>query len=286
MTNDDPPTPPGAFAWPPRPAAPEYLPAPGLTRRRPTPSTFQRTSPPSLLDAVEREWLDITSEPVARRIARGDWRPDAMEAYCRKCGRSIGPHEDDGSGCSVCRGTRPPWSRMVRLGPHEGLLRDMIVEVKFTRFRRLGQDLGRLLGDAIAAAAAQDGVNLDETVVVPVPTTVRRRLARGIDHTAVIAAAAAEALGAPLIKGLARRHVPSQLTLAPSRRAANVAGTMRSRRGAAAKLAGKTVLVIDDVCTTGATMRAACRALRGGGQDAACRPREVWAAVLARAELQ
>lgn len=240
----------------------------------------------SLLEAIEREWFDITTEPVARRIARGEWAPDALDAYCHRCGRSIGPHERDEGGCGTCRGTRPPWSQMVRLGQHEGLLRDMIVEVKFTRFRRLGADLGGLLGEAVLARAAAAGIDaetLRQAVVVPVPTTARRRLARGIDHTGVIARAAAERLGTPMRAALVRRHVPSQLLVAPSRRAANVAGTMRLRRRGVDRLAGRLVVVVDDVCTTGATMRAACRAIREGLRREGAAGATVWAAILARA---
>jgi len=43
--------------------------------------------------------------------------------------------------CPACRGKRLPWARAVRLGEYDGLLRDAIHEVKFTRWRTLGSDL-------------------------------------------------------------------------------------------------------------------------------------------------
>lgn len=275
----------GRFVWPPRPGSTAQLPAPPQrARHRVVAARPWRQE--SLVEAIEREWFDITTEPVARLIARGEWRPDPPDTYCQRCGRSIGPHDRAEAGCGICRGTRPPWSEMVRLGQHEGLLRDMIVEVKFTRFRRLGADLGGLLGEAVLARAAAEGIGpeaLRQAVVVPVPTTARRRLARGIDHTGVIASAVAAELGVPMRAALARRHVPSQLMVAPSRRAANVAGTMRLRRRAAGRLAGRLVVVVDDVCTTGATMRAACRAIRDGLRREDVPAATVWAAILARA---
>lgn len=275
----------GPFTWPPKPAVPASLPEPGRQRSRERAPVLPATRP-GLVATVEREWLDITTEPISRRILHGEWAPDSLDLYCHRCGRSVGPHEATETGCSACRGTRPAWARMVRLGPHEGPLREMVTEVKFTRFRRLGRDLGRLLGEAVlahATAASVPAEALARTVVVPVPTTLRRRVARGIDHTAVIAVAAAERLQAPVVRALSRRHVPSQLTVAPSRRAANVAGTMRLRRRAAGKLAGRLVVVVDDVCTTGATMRAACRALRSGMREAG-NGTILWAAIVGRAE--
>lgn len=274
------------FVWPPRPAASGELPTPPPRRAPRLAPRPDARRPPSLLEAVEREWLDITTEPIARCIARGDWIPDTLDLYCHRCGRSIGPHEADADGCGTCRGTRPPWARLIRLGPHEALLRELIAEVKFTRFRRLGADLGHLLGEAVLAHAAASQVSADElarAVVIPVPTTARRRLARGIDHTAVIARAVADHLGVPSLPALARRHVPSQLTVAPSRRAANVAGTMRLKARAASRLEGRPIIVVDDVCTTGATMRAACRAIRDGLRRGDLPAPTIWAAILARA---
>ena len=63
-----------------------------------------------------------------------------------------------------------------------------------------------------------------------------------------------------IVPALGRRHRPSQLNVAPHLRAANVAGTMWLRIPPA-RLAGRLVIVIDDVATTGATLRAATHAI-------------------------
>lgn len=101
-------------------------------------------------------------------------------------------------------------------------------------------------------------------VVVPIPSSFRRRVRRGIDHAGAISRGVAGALGLPLRHALWREHRPMQRGLSPTAREANLKGSMHLRRGF--DLAGATVLLVDDVCTSGATLRAACRALRDGAR--------------------
>lgn len=163
---------------------------------------------------------------------------------------------------------------MVRLGEHAGPLRDWVHEVKFTRFQALGVTLGHRLGRRVIEAGG-DGPGW---LVVPAPTTRRRRLARGVDHAGAIAAGVAAETGWPVRRLLARRHRPSQTSLPASERKRNAAGAFRRRGGA--RLGDARVLVVDDVMTTGATASAACRALVKG-LKAAERPEAVWVAVVA-----
>jgi predicted amidophosphoribosyltransferase len=110
-------------------------------------------------------------------------------------------------------------------------------------------------------------------VVVPVPTSWRRRMERGIDHTGVLAAAAGREAGVRVVRGLGRRHTPAQVGLSATARAANIRGAFRVR-AALGRLDGvRAVVVLDDVRTTGATMTAACRAVRGVVGKGA----EIWA---------
>jgi predicted amidophosphoribosyltransferase len=181
----------------------------------------------------------------------------------------VGPGEAQGSaaaGCTACRRQRLPWERTVRLGEYDGLLRDLVHEVKFTAWRQLGVTVGRLLGRSLAAALREDGVNPDRTILVPMPTTYTRRMSRGIDHARVIARGVREVTGLPIVTALERSRRPSQRSVPVSGRVANVAGSIRVIPGVS--LAGWTAIVIDDVKTTGATMAAACRALSRGGREA------------------
>jgi len=231
-----------------------------------------------LLD-FERTWLGLTTPPLTDRMAEANWYPDAPHCYCRRCGSTVGPHDADDTGCSVCRGKRMEWNRMVRVGVFEGMLREMILEVKFTRWRRLGHELGGLLGASLVEALEAEGVALNRAVLVPVPMSARRRISRGIDHAAVIARGVSAATGLQIVQGLEREHRPAQASLPASARRANIAGAISARNGI--DWGGGVVVVVDDVTTTRATMAAACRAVRkalGDRQEGV--DRGVWGGVL------
>ncbi len=141
--------------------------------------------------------------------------------------------------------------------------------------RFLALDLGRQLGHAIRERMNAAGVEDATVVVCPVPTTWRRRMGRGIDHAGIIAAGVRDAIGnTTLVRLIRRAHRPSQRDVPPSLRAMNVAGAFKPYRGLPA---GTTlVVVVDDVRTSGATLSAACRTIRG-----ITRSMPVWAASLA-----
>jgi predicted amidophosphoribosyltransferase len=225
---------------------------------------------------IEGVWFGLTRATLAERAADEDWRPDPPSAYCSKCASSVGLHEETAEGCRICRGKRLPWSRFVRLGEYQGLIREVVHEVKFTRWRRVGTDAGRLLGAQLIPFL--EGLPREKLAIIPVPTTFLRRMSRGIDHTLVLARGIHEVTGGRIVRPLRRSHRPSQVGLPMTERRRNVSGTMRLRGRPA--LGGCTVIVIDDVRTTGATMMEACRALARGLKETGQSPTQVWAAVL------
>lgn len=185
-----------------------------------------------------------------------DWAPDGFGAFCNRCGGSTGPHEETEFGCASCRDAKVPWDHFVRLGEFRDPLRQWVHEVKFTRWRRLGADLGHLLGERLLAA----GLSAGRAIVVPMPATLLRRTARGIDHAAIIARGVAGAVDGRVVRALRRRHRPSQRTMNPSERSKNVAGVFR--RVGEDFSGGDPVILVDDVRTSGATLAAAAKALR------------------------
>lgn len=279
------------FTWPPRP-----IPAEGPKPLSPPVAAARIASArPSLLHRVtelwvefERAWLDPIAEPLPRRAAHVGWAPDEPSRYCERCGHDAGPHESADFGCARCHELPLPWDRFVRLGRYEPPLEDWICEVKFTQFRSLGTALGRWLGarlrdaGALSAVAAPSGARPnDHVVVVPIPASLPRRLYRGVDHAQVIARGVAAELGVRVAHPLRRRHRPSQRSVPLSSRGRNVAGSFVLKRRA--DLSGRLVILIDDVATTGATMRAAGLALRGGhpGRTLPNGPAAIWAAAAA-----
>ncbi len=265
-----------AFVWPPQPEA-----APG---RGPevtvAPATEALESARARVRAgwidFERTWLDPVAEPLERRIEACGWHPDTPGTACDRCGATIGPFEVGEFGCTSCRGRRLPWQRLVRLGAYEPPLSEWIQEIKFTRWRHLGLQLGGRLGGRVMDAGidAGEASGHGPWCVVPVASSWRRRMGRGIDHAAILGLGVAKALDMPVVQGLRRRHRPSQRAVPVSQRRGNVSGAFRGRR----VVAGRSVLLVDDVTTTGATIRAASRELRRMGAE------RIWVAVLAVAE--
>lgn len=274
-------TPTPAFHWPPRPV--DDGPTPAVRWRRPGSQAdeldeeFRRAGgePAAVgIEAVERHWLGRTSETFLDRARRRGWAPDEPGTYCPRCGGRVGLYElgpeglaagetpDPLGGCGACERKRLPWSRVVRLGDYTGLLRRAIHELKFRTWRPVGVELGELLGAALAVELGRARLPREACCLVPVPTPWWRRVMRGVDHTEVLARAAAKTSGVRVVRGLRRRWRPSQLAVSASARQENVRGSFLVRGVLPPEV--RVVVVIDDVRTTGATMMEASRTLRRG----------------------
>jgi ComF family protein len=117
--------------------------------------------------------------------------------------------------------------------------------------------------------------------IIPLPLHWRRRWQRGYDQTALLVAHAMShtAMAAPCWHSLRRvRHTAEQSSLAASDRQRNLSGAFAVTPSQFGQLAGKRIVIVDDIITTGATMAAAARALRRAGA------RVVVGVALARAE--
>jgi ComF family protein len=192
---------------------------------------------------------------------------------CPRCARTVGPYTHLDEGCPSCRGLPLHFDRAVRLGRYDGLLREVVLRLKHSRNEGMAELIGRLWVEE----AEQVLRSLHADVVVPVPLHWWRRWRRGYNQSEAIARALAAKLGLPcLVRGLRRiRNTPRQTAQeSPTARRENVRGAFASRLPPA--FAGKAVLLVDDVLTTGSTCDEAARALLEAGAGA------VVVAVLAR----
>ena len=211
--------------------------------------------------------------------------PVQADPRCARCGDRCDLLPESHLGTHLCRACRlapPPFFRAVAYGPYEGRLRDAIHALKYSRVRTADRILGRMLAHAIEELAPEAPA---EMLVIPVPLYRSKRATRGFNQ--------ARALADRAIQVLRKAHPEWRLTLAPralirARATASQAGlTTRQRRqnlrGAfrisdASAVAGKHVLVVDDIFTSGATARAAAKALADAGAAG------IWVATLARAQ--
>ena len=122
--------------------------------------------------------------------------------------------------------------------------------------------LGRRLGEQLRRTGA---VGTGRPVVVPMPTAGPRAAARGLDHAAVIAGGVAAAVDGRMVRGLLR-HAGGGRQAGRSRAARLAAAELTILRRRGRRLpAGATAIVVDDLRTTGATLRVAARRLREAG---------------------
>lgn len=122
--------------------------------------------------------------------------------------------------------------------------------------------LAEIMGRRMAAVS---GLGRTDPIVVPVPTTARRRRLRGYNQARVLAEVVARELGVPVVEALDRPRGRTQVKLGTRERQANVMGTFRVLPVVGSRIRGSEVILVDDVLTTGATGKSAASALAGGG---------------------
>jgi ComF family protein len=173
---------------------------------------------------------------------------------CPPCGAALAAAPGRAVPTPCPAGLPPTWAA----APYDAPVRDLVVAHK----ERARLALSRPLAAALARAAAPARPD----VVVWVPSSRAAIRARGYDHARRLAVRAARLLGVPAVRGLAvARRVADQAGLGAEQRALNLGGALRARPAALGALAGRRVVLVDDVMTTGATLAEAARALRAAG---------------------
>jgi ComF family protein len=236
-------------------------------------------APPAVLSTLGRAALDLLFPPrcalcgrhgaalcddCAGALPRADqprcprcWSPQRPGWGCRRC-------DESASGGLALEGLRSPYVFQ------EGA-RELVHALKYNYYSTLASPMGELMARYLL------GTPPLADVLVPVPLHPRRQRARGYNQSLLLAREVSRRLDLPLAAGalMRRRDTAPQAKAAEAdARRRNVAGAFDCRTGAAA---GRRVLLVDDVTTTGATLDACARVLLAQGGASS-----VWALTFAR----
>jgi ComF family protein len=217
-------------------------------------------------------WLCATCIDEIQAIEPPVCRRCGMPLDAQECAFSV-PTSNAAFSCSRCQDRQSELSGLCAYGFHAGPLRQAIHELKYRDLRVLASPLGKLMAEGWTRLRPQ---NEDIDVIVPVPLHSSRLRQRGYNQAALLARELGTEIGRPVVEdALVRiRATAPQVNLSAKERQENVRDAFRAVNSS---LGGERVLLVDDVCTTGSTLEAACRALRRANALS------VWACTLARA---
>ena len=202
--------------------------------------------------------------------------PDCLKQFhmlgdtvCQVCGHPL----SKSTFCLDCKTNRPPYKSMRSWVVYDGPIRNILLKLKYLKNFSLGDELAH----QVAGEIKKYQWPID--CIVPIPLGKKRLRERGYNQVGMIAfSLAVKAQWEYLPGALERvRETNSQVGLTARERKENVRDAFRFRTG---KIEGKTVLLLDDIATTGATIHEGTKALLAGGA------REVYAFTIARAAAQ
>ena len=197
---------------------------------------------------------------------------------CARCAMPIGPFTDLAGPCRECVKHKFGFQGAFALGPYSGPIRDLILEMKHSQGAWIAPSLAALLAEArppLRDLALKD----PDVLVAPIPLHWRREWSRGYNQADELARGLARSLGLKHACVLKRLRSGGILPgMGRTERSKALQGAFGLKRFARSKIEGRTILVVDDVLTTGATAGSAARTLKQAGAA------RVVLAVIGRAE--
>lgn len=221
---------------------------------------------------ITQQWLDLLFPPRCAGCRRSGHVlcadcvraiPLLQPPFCQHCGS---PSAVSGL-CQACRYHAPRLHGLRAVSVFEEPLRAYIHALKYNGNTRLAEPLGRLL----AQAYIRNGFQVDTIIAVPLHPERQRQ--RGYNHAQLLAEVCASLVGVPLSHDIVQRQrvTAAQVGLSASQRLQNMAGAFVCTPAISAStgaLRGRRILIIDDVCTTGATIEACAAPLYAAGAAA------------------
>jgi predicted amidophosphoribosyltransferase len=185
----------------------------------------------------------------------------ALSNQCPRCGAPVGLYVDLTDGCAQCRRESFAFDRVIRLGIYDREMRNACLRAKSSG----GSGLARGLAAALVVEHRGLFDDLAADLVVPIPEHWTRRIRHPHYAAETLSHQIAQQLSARWGRNTLGklRRTPKQATSSTTVRRQQQQGSFGIRRGA--DLSGQTILLIDDILTTGSTASAAARALKDAG---------------------
>lgn len=186
------------------------------------------------------------------------------EGFCPCCGQILAKKDNRRFFCHTCLVNPPPWQEIHLFGVYEKLLRTLLIQFKFQENLAAGHLVGMLL-----ARSMPDSFYGTPYILVPIPLSRERLLERGFNQVLEMARPVAKRFSFPIEpRALTRvRNTLPQSTLGSDERRANIFGAFSA---APDKVNGKHIILVDDVMTTGNTLREAAKILFLAGAASIC----------------
>jgi ComF family protein len=180
--------------------------------------------------------------------------------YCERCGRSV--PSPDIKVCNTCITEHHPCSYIRGVSPYDGIAENLIILLKYNGKRGTTKALTKLMTQVIS----KEEIYRNCEVIVPVPLHTTRKRERGYNQAELLGKELSAELNMPLISdALIRvRATPSQTKIPSEERRTNVQDAFAVNKRRIGLIRGKTVLLVDDVLTTGSTLNECARTLLEG----------------------
>lgn len=194
--------------------------------------------------------LENPEEKIVCRSCLKSLKP-RRTSFCLCCGKFF---DDSGEPhfCRECVVARPAFSLHRSCGQYMGSLKDIIILFKYRGYRVLGKDLASF---ALTALGREESLWWDVDFLIPVPLFPKREKQRGFNQAAIVAQELARRKNIGLLEGDLVKVINTspQTSLEAAERHKNLKGAFEVIPDH--RIKGKTVLLIDDVYTTGSTLQ-------------------------------
>jgi len=207
----------------------------------------------------------VSSPGTFRYICWDCWTdaPLVEPPFCSLCGDPVAGAVEHGFICYSCSANKPAFDAARSAARYDGVAGESLRQLKYEKALWLAPDMAELLHRCLLAE--YPGRRFD--FIVPVPLHHVRRRGRGYNQSAILAKELSRRMDCPVQPGMLRRIRPTatQTNLTAADRLSNVASAFQY--GRREWLAGRRILLVDDVMTTGATVDACAKTLKKGGAE-------------------